>query len=115
MNCVICNKEIEESKYGNAILCSSDCWHIDFWNEQVDNKDDPKIVRIDGVQYRIGSKNQDSFRGYSGREFRIKLFNGDIIETTNLWHNGDIPEEFKELLPDNAEFQEVVYTDRIKF
>ena len=115
MNCVICNKEIEKSKYVNAVLCSSDCWHIDFWNEQVSNKDDTKIVRIDGVQYRVGNKNQDSFRGYGGREFRIKLSNGEIIETTNLWHNGDIPEEFKELLPNNAEFQEVVHVDRIQF
>ena len=115
MNCIICNKEIKESEYTNTILCSSECWSADFWNQQVINKDDPKVVRIDGVQYRIGYENQDSFRGYNGRKFNIKLSNGDIIETTNLWHNGDIPDSFKELLPDNAEFQEVVYEGRHRF
>ena len=116
MNCIICNKEIKESKYTNNILCSSECFITDFWNQQVINKDDPKIVRIDGIQYKIGSENNtNSFRGYGGRKFRIKLLNGDIIETTNLWNNGIIPDSFKELLPDNAEFQEVVHEGRHQF
>ncbi len=105
MKCIVCGKEINRSKYTNAVLCSSECYHINFWNEKVKGKDNPNIVRIDGTQYFIGDENSNSpVRGYCGRKFKIEKFNGQIIETTNLWYNGDIPEEFRSVLSDNAKF-----------
>ena len=44
------------------------------------------------------------FRGYGGRGIKIKLQTGEIIVTNNLWHNGKVPKEFRDRLPDNAEF-----------
>ena len=29
---------------------------------------------------------------------------GRIVKSTNLWHNGTIPENFRDVLTDNAEF-----------
>lgn len=105
MNCVICGKQIEKSKYMNKNLCSSECFHIDFWNEQVENKNDSRIVRINGEQFHIGNENSNTpFRGFSGAKHKIKFFDGREITTTNLWFNGKIPKEYKELLPDNAKF-----------
>ena len=44
------------------------------------------------------------FRGYGGKGIKIKLHTGEIIVTNNLWHNGEVPKEFRDRLPDNAEF-----------
>lgn len=105
MNCVICGKEIEKSKFSNKVLCSSECFHIDYWNGKVEIKDDPRSVRVNGEQYYISDENSKStFRGFGGAKFKIKFFDGREIVSTNLWYNGVIPEEFKNKLPDNAEF-----------
>lgn len=105
MNCIICGKEIKKSSYTNAILCSSECFHINFWNEKVEGKDDPRVVRIKGEQYYIGDENSTSyFRGCGGAKFKIRFFDDREVTTTNLWYNGTIPDSHKELLPDNAEF-----------
>lgn len=39
-----------------------------------------------------------------GRKFHIQMHDGQVIETTELWHQGTIPEHFRERLPDNANF-----------
>lgn len=104
MRCIICNKEIEKSKYSSFVLCSSECFHINFWNELVGIKDKPHVVRVDGTHYSIGRENEGGMRGFGGRKFHVKFFDGREVITTNLWHNGAIPESHKELLPDNAVF-----------
>lgn len=116
MNCIICGKEIEKSSYSHKVLCSSECFDIDYWNDQVKDKNDPRIVRINGEQYYIENENlKSSFRGFGGRKYKIRLFSGIEITTTNLWYNGEIPESHKELLPDNAEFIKDKIIDEFKF
>lgn len=106
MKCIICDKEIEQSKYSNATLCSSECFITDFWNYYVTQKDNPKCIRIDHTHYYIGSESKDNrdmgFRGFGGRKFTIKHNDGRLIITTNLWHQGVIPDSHLALLPDNA-------------
>lgn len=105
MKCIICGKEIEKSKYTNAILCSSKCFDIHYWNEKVEVKDNPRIARINGEQYYIDDENStSSFRGFGGAKSKIRFFDGREITTTNLWYNGKIPDSHIELLPNNAEF-----------
>ena len=101
MKCVICGKEIEKSKYMNKVLCSSECFHIDFWNDCI--KDDAII--IDGECYHDGGRKPDGysgFLGFAGRLFHIKMHNGKTITTNNLWHNGTVPKERN--IKDNACF-----------
>jgi hypothetical protein len=76
---------------------------MDFWNEFLKHKTDSVSVRIDANQYTIGQPDS-GFKGYGGRKFKIKFFDGRIVETECLWHNGEIPESHINLLPDNAEF-----------
>ena len=106
MKCVICNKEIEKSSFSHKIICSDECFYIDFWNDKVQGKNDINVVRIKGEQYYIGKENNDGnkFKGFGGHKSVIKFFDGREVVTTNLWHNGVIPEDFRERLPDNAEF-----------
>jgi len=105
MKCIICGKEIEKSSYYHKVICSSECFGIDFWNDWVEKKDDPRVARIDGTHYYIGNENEKgSFRGFGGRKFKIRFNDGREVITTNLWHQGEISNDFKEKLPDNAVF-----------
>lgn len=114
MKCVICGKEIEKSCYSNATLCSSKCFHKHFWKEIIAEKD--QHIVINGECYcdggNVDQPNKNSWLGFSGRRFWIRFFDGHTVTTNNLWYQGKIPEEFREELPDEAEF----YTpEHIKF
>lgn len=83
------------------------CFRCNFWQDIVNRQDDA-CVRIGGTHYVIGKETGDraDFRGFGGRKFKIRFFDGlrGDVETTNLWHQGNIPSHFQKLIPDNAEF-----------
>ena len=83
------------------------CFNCLFWQEYVERKDDPSHIRVDGSYYVVAPENDRaslSMRGFGGSRFRIRLSDGKVITTTNLWHQGTIPEHFRSQLPDNAVF-----------
>lgn len=101
MKCIICGKTIESSAYSNANLCSSKCFHENFWNE---NLDETAII-VNGCCYHDGGRKPagySGFMGHGGKLFKIEMFDGRIIETNNLWYNGEIPTE--RAVKDNARF-----------
>ena len=108
MKCSICGKEFDKTGYGSKYsticsICSSKCFKKAFWHEKVDRKDEYLI--IEGVCYYVGDENdKGSFRGFGGRKFFIRKRNGQLLKTTNLWHQGEVPEEFRDELRNNAEF-----------
>jgi hypothetical protein len=103
MVCEICGKEIEKSYYSNAVLCSTECFKINYWLEFVLKKNNKDMVRCNGTHYVIGDEDSKScFRGFEGKRFKVCFFDGRVIETTNLWCQGDIPKEFRKELKDNA-------------
>ena len=105
MKCEVCGKEIEESRFSNAVLCSSECFKRHYWLERLNNQDSPTQVVIDGVVYQIGSESTyDMLKGYNGGLFLIHFFDGRKVKTTNLWHNGDIPDDLRDQFKDNAKF-----------
>lgn len=74
------------------------CFSCAFW---INRTKDKNPIVIDGVRYALGS---GSAGGMGGRKFTIKMNNGKIIETHDLWCRGDVPEHFKDRIKDNAEF-----------
>ena len=106
MKCEVCGKEIEQSSYSNAILCSAKCFEKYYWAERLRNKDSERQVVIEGRMYQIGNEDEPlgCFRGFDGAKFYIDFNDGRKIVTTNLWCNGDIPEEYKKGFPDNAKW-----------
>lgn len=101
MKCVICGKEIEKTKYFNPELCSNECFKIWYWDKQLDDK----AIIIDGICYHDGGrkrKSYDGYLGFGGCEFKIRMNDGRMIETNNLWHNGIVPKERN--IKDNAQF-----------
>lgn len=101
MQCIICGKEIEKSSYSHKVICSSECFSVDFWNDALD---DTAII-IDGECYHDGGmkpKTYSGFLGFGGNLFKIKMNDGRVIETNNLWYNGVVPKE--RCIEDNACF-----------
>ena len=39
MNCIVCGKEIEHSQYSNHVLCSGQCFRIQFWKDIIAEAD----------------------------------------------------------------------------
>ncbi len=113
MVCKICGKEIPKDKAPyHEPLCSVECFEKDFWLDILKRKNRELI--IDGKAYLVGKTNS-LFKGFSGRRFYIRMLDtpenkthlygpNEVFTTDNLWHNGTVPENFKEQLPNNAEF-----------
>lgn len=81
------------------------CFTCNHWEEWAEKKDNPRIARIDHNHYYIESESAGKlFRGFAGHRFKILFNDGREVVTTNLWHQGEIPEHFWEKLPDNAKF-----------
>lgn len=76
------------------------CWH---WLRLVAVKDKPTTVRAKGHHYQMGD-DRDPFPGFAGATWTVKFHDGRVVTTKNLWHQGEVPEHFRERLPDNAEF-----------
>lgn len=110
--CKVCGVEHDTSHWIESTSKSLEskklCFDCNFWLEHAEkdkevNKD--KYV-ITGHEHYIIEIESDSsgFRGYGGAPFYIKFNDGRIVKTTNLWCQGDIPERFWDIMPDNAMF-----------
>lgn len=99
--CRVCGKEITNNRWCIPI-CSDECFTKDFWNQKVARKKDKHQVVINGWVYYIADENAAGSRGFDGAVHYIKFFDGREVRTTNLWSNGEMPEEYRKKLPDNA-------------
>jgi len=106
--CKECGKKISEDdlKYAirDSLISEKLCFECNFWMDKIKTINDPYWLRINNESYYVGDEEDDRLRGFNGQKFRIKFDDGKIIETTNLWHQGTIPERFRNRLPDNAKF-----------
>lgn len=107
MKCQVCGKDFNERQYGEPYenICSSECFGRQLWLDRIKDKNNPASVIADHHAYWIGDENSKSFfRGYGGHKFVIQFNDGRKVESTNLWDNDEIPEEFWNELPNNAKF-----------
>lgn len=106
--CKVCGKPFTKTKWGEPykLICSEECFEKNFWLEIIQEKEHHPV--IDGTCYYLNRNDLEGrgpFKGCAGHHFRIRFLDtGEVVDTTNLWVNGDIPEEFRDRLPDTAEF-----------
>ncbi len=105
--CSICSKEDYSTSFGGNYKKVMDekgcCFNCAIFTV-IEEQTHPKTI-INGCAYDIGSsKTPSRHNGFCGDWFRIQYHTGEIVDTCDLWHRGDIPEAFKERLPDNAVF-----------
>lgn len=82
----------------------------EFWDEVLKKvaMEPERSVRVDHRHYMITPdlppERPKHLAGHSGALFQIAFHNGRRVESRNLWHQGEIPEEYWDRLPDNAVF-----------
>lgn len=80
------------------------CFECSFWFKKINLSEEDKSRQViaNGSFYRLGSVHSGPFRGFGGRKFTVLFHDGRVVGTSNLWHQGEIPERFKGMFPDNA-------------
>ena len=115
--CHICGKVIE-TNYTHADWLEKQglCFECDFWVGEAPPAPlsgwqgalvDPGRVIVAGECYNLGLEDASAsaWRGFGGKKFTIRwLDTGKVIESTNLWYRGVIPQRFRADHPDTAEF-----------
>jgi hypothetical protein len=110
--CSSCGHHPVKTHFGeptrSRMITKQVCFTCDFWLGLIDNKGLTPENRfiIEGHHY-VALPNDPhplAMRGFSGRRFEIKTDDGRTIVTNNLWHQGEIPERFRDRLPNNAVF-----------
>lgn len=110
MICSICGKKFDKPNYSKPFndVCGSDCFSEKLWRmREVDYLNGTPFIIIDGCMYTDGGykkTNHTQFLGFGGREFNIRMNDGTEIFTNNLWCGGNIPENHRKILCDNAVF-----------
>lgn len=81
-----------------------------FWDEKVAWRangdraaEGEQVIRAGGEHYVVGPEDKPGLRGFYGDPFAFRLNGGELVHTTNLRHQGEIPPEYVDQLPDNAE------------
>ena len=89
------------------------CYSCAFWIRLYEeNKNNPNWLIIDGESWIVhpfvpNTNNKTRrFMGMGGRIMEAISNDGRKIIFNDWWHQGKIPEEFKELMPDNAKWVE---------
>lgn len=108
--CKICGKTDESDRWvnGQKMLNDKLCFECDFWvrhhDDDMTNRKDHKFVIANGEHYVIEPEDSKEtyFRGFGGAKVEIHFFDGTIVTSTNLWYNGEIPDRFRDIMPDNA-------------
>lgn len=115
MKCCFCGKTENLTTWSprEELLKTRHCCDCHFWLDRFDRK---RAIICKGVAYSLGPEDPDIImRGYGGRGFVAKMLDGKFIHSSNLWHVGEIPQIYREELPDNAEYLVSEPSEREKF
>lgn len=108
--CKICNKEYQNHYAGEIALIMEGrgvCFDCAFWiwQHSLDLKGNRDFAIINGAHYVLCPHTDINWPvGSCGRKYRVRFFDGRVVDCDNLWHQGQIPEHFRDIMPDNAEF-----------
>lgn len=110
--CSECGQVFHPSYVGNdqiglALRKRGLCFIDDFWSKAHAEYLAGKRLVVDGQSYTIAperSTDPASCKGHGGRRFRIQYPDGRVVESTNVWSQGPIPERWRDRMPDTATF-----------
>lgn len=108
MTCTRCGKEYTNHysmEVGTIMQEKNVCFECAFWiwQHDLDKAGNREFAIIDGAHYVL-CPSTTGIKGNCGRKYTIRFKDGRTVECDNLWHQGIIPERFREQMPDNAEF-----------
>jgi hypothetical protein len=108
MICIHCSAKIDfryVASVNQELLDHKECFTCNHFMQRTRMLPNDRHIVINNEMYWIGDETSSSslLRGYGGRRFLIIRDNERIV-TTNLWHNGTVPEHLRQYLPNNAVF-----------
>jgi hypothetical protein len=79
------------------------CFTCAFWRVRLEKTHDTVIA---GRIYSVGDVNKKpgDHNGMAGRRFDIEYFDGRRVTTHDLWAGGEVPEKYRDRIPDTARF-----------
>ena len=89
------------------VLSEQTCHGCLHWRDLWEGRANPNHLVVDGRHYVIGPVRPPGYRGFlgfGGRRFHIRFHDGREVVTHNLWTQGVVPREWRDRLPDTAEF-----------
>lgn len=102
--CHECNGWIETGYSFESMERHGACFDCSFWLDYVATVDDSTHVIVNGYHHVACNELTGGMRGFGGRRFAIRFNDGRELVSTNLWEQGQVPEHFRDRLPDNAVF-----------
>lgn len=113
-NCKLCGNQENPDDFCNennrvveTMLKQHVCFNCAFWMNIINSQAPPGQIII-GHTYYIAhpyvKRPLNRIKGNNGKEMYIRIFNGELIKSNNVWCKGEIPEQFREQLPDTANF-----------
>lgn len=120
MNCIHCGTEIElrfMEETNQELLERGECFKCNHFmrllrsDEEIKGKGGTRIVclrpdvrGVRGRSHYTAYPGGGRTAGFGGDKWRFKMVDtGSIFESTNLWHQGEIPECLNDHFPINAE------------
>lgn len=87
----------------DRLLSANRCHTCDFWTQLIGN---PNAIVVGGCHYMdSGTDNTNTrWNGFGGRKWKYSKNGGEPKETNNMWFQGEIPERFRDRIPDNSVF-----------
>lgn len=87
------------------------CYSCAFWIRLYEeNKNNPNWLIIDGTSYIanpfVPNTNNKTrrFMGFGGRTMEAIKNSGEKVISNDWWHQGEVPECFRDIMPDNAKW-----------
>lgn len=81
------------------------CFSCAFWKNKIDHPTpNRQIINGEHWVFEPWSDKPLLFAGHGGRVFYIMLNDGGVLRSNNVWYQGEIPQHFRESLPDTAKF-----------
>lgn len=101
------SREAAEEELSQEIAGTYEFWREKIaWRKAGDRTSAGRpVIRCNGMHYVVGTGSAGSLSaGFGGHEFRFRMLkSGQVVTTRDLWFQGEIPVEFRDELPDNAE------------
>lgn len=99
--CPTCGTQDVKSDGLRERIEGDQCSTCDFWEERAEAYSAGGAFVAHGRAYVLNPQNP---HGFGGRKVTVKFFHGEAVgPTPGLWDNGEVPHEWRELMPDNAE------------
>lgn len=92
------------------------CFTCAVWMDKIQNPSVGQEI-INGHYYIVhpfARRPHNIVLGFGGHEFYIRRFDGTLIKSNNVWHQGEIPEHFRRELPDTADFLTLIDFQNLK-